>query len=97
MNSAPLISDGGRSLPQTVTEFKSVNNKQKQKREGTFIDFKKLETAPDNNFEIDRECFMLVFEDNEAIKCLFLFVDKYRTFELTRQESDGESTLNIQH
>ena len=45
----------------------------KQKREaGTFVDFKKLESPLDNDFEIDGEAFLQLFhDDNEVIKCLF--------------------------
>ena len=53
----------------------------KQKQEGTFINFEKLETPPDNDFEIDGECFFQIADDNELINCLFLFLidDRSRT------------------
>ena len=45
----------------------------KQKREsGTFVDFKKLESPPNNDFDIDGEAFLYsLHDDNEVIKCLF--------------------------
>ena len=43
----------------------------KRKWEGTFVNFKKLETPPDNDFEIDGECFFEIADDNELIDCLF--------------------------
>ena len=71
--------EGGRSSPQTVMEFNQVpsvndgneNRSRKRKREGTFVDFKKLETPPDNDFEIDGECFFEIADDNQLIDCLF--------------------------
>ena len=65
--------EGGRSSPQTVTEFNqgASGGSRKRKREGTFIDFKKLETPPDNDFKIDGECFFQIVDDNELIECLF--------------------------
>ena len=50
-----------------------ANNSQKQKREsGTFVDFKKLESPPDEGFDIDGEAFLHSFhEDTKVIKCLF--------------------------
>ena len=80
----PSFKEGGRSSsPQTVTEFNQVsvddndgkqNQNWKHKREGTFIDFKNLEIPPDNDFEIDGECFFHISEDNELINCLFLYL-----------------------
>ena len=63
----------GRSSPQTVMEFNqgASSGSRKRKQEGTFIDFKKLETPPDNDFEIDGECFLQIADDNELIDCLF--------------------------
>ena len=63
--------EGGRSSPQTVTEFNQGAPSRKRKLEGTFINFKKLETPPDNDFEIDSECFFQIVDDNELIDCLF--------------------------
>ena len=64
--------EGGRSSLQTVMEFnQGASGSPKQKRKGTFIDFKKLETPPDNDFEIDGECFFQIADDNELINCLF--------------------------
>ena len=63
--------EGGRSSPQTVTEFNQGAPSQKRKQEGTFINFKKLETPPDNDFEIDGECFFQIANNNELIDCLF--------------------------
>ena len=37
-----------------------------------------METPPDNDFEIDGECFFHISEDNELVDCLFLFVDEDR-------------------
>ena len=65
--------EGGRSSPQTVMEFNQGVSGCKRKREGTFVDFKKLETPPDNDFEIDGECFIQIADDNELIDCLFLY------------------------
>ena len=72
----PSFKEGGRSSPQTVTEFNQVslndngkNRNQKRKREQTLINFKKLETPPDNDFEIDGECFFQIADDNELIDC----------------------------
>ena len=59
--------EGGRSSPQTVMEFNQGAPSWKRKQEGTFIDFKKLETPPDNDFEIDGECFFQIADDNELI------------------------------
>ena len=77
--------EGGRSSPQTVMDFNQVapfaddgkNQSRKRKRKGTFINFKKLETPPDNDFEIDGECFFQIADDNELINCLFPFVDEF--------------------
>ena len=66
----PSFKEGGRSSLQTVTEF-NQGASWKHKQEGTFIDFKKLETPPDNDFEIDGECFFQIADDNELIDCLF--------------------------
>ena len=71
--------EGGRSSLQTVMDFNQVpsvddgkeNQSRKRKREGIFVDFKKLETPPDNDFEIDGECFFEIADDNELIDCLF--------------------------
>ena len=70
--------EGGRSSPQTVMEFnqdtQGVSDRvsgRKRKREGTLVDFKKLETPPDNDFKIDGECFLHIADDNELIDCLF--------------------------
>ena len=63
------------NFPQEVRSGDRINVKsQKQKREsGTFVDFKKLESPPDNDFEIDGEAFLhSLHDDNEVIKCLFL-------------------------
>ena len=71
----PSFKEGGRSSPQTVMDFNQdvrVSGR-KRKREGTFVDFKKLETPPDNDFEIDGECFFQIADDNELIDCLFLY------------------------
>ena len=47
------------------------HRKKKQKRDaGTFVDFKKLE-LPSDEFDIDREVFLSLHNDNEVIKCLF--------------------------
>ena len=71
---APSFKEGGRSSLQTDTEFnQGASGSCKQKRKGTFINFKKLETPPDNDFEIDGECFFQIVDDNELIDCLFLF------------------------
>ena len=48
-----------------------MKSKTRKRIEGTFIDFKKLETSPDNDFEIDGECFFQIADDNELINCLF--------------------------
>ena len=63
--------EGGRSSPQNVTEFNQGLSGCKRKQEGTFVDFKKLETPPDNDFEIDGECFFQIADDNELIDCMF--------------------------
>ena len=49
------------------------HRKRKQKQDaGTFVDLKKLESPPNNDFEIDGEAFLHSFhDDNEVIKCLF--------------------------
>ena len=40
---------------------------------GTFVDFKKLESLPNEDFAIDGEAFLhSLHDDNEVIKCLFL-------------------------
>ena len=46
---------------------------QKQKQElGTFVDFKKLDSPPDEDFAIDGEVLLhSLHDDNEVIKCLF--------------------------
>jgi len=76
----PLILGRERpSSPQSVMDFNfdcaNVNIKsRKRKREpaGTFVNFHKLESPTDDDFEIDSETFLHSFhDDNEVIKCLF--------------------------
>ena len=69
----PSSKEGGRSSLQTVTEFNqgASSGNWKRKQEGTFINFKKLGTPIDNDFEIDGECFFQIVDDNELIDCLF--------------------------
>ena len=53
----------------------NTNKNQKRKRDeekGTFINLKKLESPPNEDFDIDGEAFLHSFhKDNELIKCLF--------------------------
>ena len=48
----PSFKEGGRSSPQTVTKFNQGVSGRQRKQEGTFVDFKKLETPPDNDLKL---------------------------------------------
>ena len=80
----PSFTEGGISSSlQTVMGFNQVfvddndgkqNQNWKRKQEETFINLKKLETPPDNDFEIDGECFFQIADDNKLINCLFPYL-----------------------
>lgn len=83
IDSVPSIS--GRERPPSPQSVMSMNLdcvdvdanyknwKQKRKEKGTFVDFKKLESPPNEDFNIDEEAFLHSFhKDNKLIKCLFL-------------------------
>ena len=76
-----------------------ANNSWKRKREsGTFVDFKTLESPPNNDFKIDGEAFLhSLHDDNEVIKCLFPDnVDPIETV-LDLPHIPRESFLNLPH
>ena len=70
----------------------------KDEEKGTFVDFKKLELLPDNEFVIDGEAFLhSLHDDNEVIKCLFPDnVDPNETL-LDLPHILSESMLNLPH
>ena len=79
MDSVPSIS--GRERPPSPQSVINMNfncvdanecrkQKRKHKEKGTFVDFKKLESPPDEDFNIGGEVFFSIDECNETIKCL---------------------------
>ena len=49
-----------------------IRNKKRDEEKGTFVDFKKLKSPLDDDFNIDEEAFLYsLHDDNEVIKCLF--------------------------